>query len=210
MRFWHRMPKHPIPSGTVIGISVVAYGQPNSLASLIHALKCQTYKHYKVFIFHDGPWLTKDDERICMSAIDGDKRFNVSCTGVRANNFGHNLRQTGFNLAYREGCNWIGTMNADCWYAPVYFEWMLMEANKAEANFVYCNMVHSHKMWGPMKTAIRRGSIDAGSWLASSTLTSNVQWSSVEFAADWLFIDKLSKVKGFSAAKVDGYLFTHN
>lgn len=210
MRFWHKMPKQPLPKDAKIGISLVTYGQPDQLASLVHALKCQTFKNYMVYIFHDGPWLLPEHERTCLAAIDSDPRFKATCTGVRANNFGHNLRQTGFDLAYRDKCTWVGTMNADCWYAPVYFEWMLMEAYKASASFVYCNMIHSHKMWGPMKTLLKRGAIDAGAWLARSSLCSNTKWNSVDFAADWFFIEGLMRLPGFTPAKVDGYLFTHN
>lgn len=210
MRFWSRMPKQPIPDSARIGISLVTYNQPESLPALIHSIKCQTFKNYKIYIFHDGPWLSHDHARKCLGAIDKDPRFEVTCTESRANKFGHNLRQPGFDLSVKAGCSWLGTMNADCWYAPVYFEWMLMEACKAKAEFVYCNMVHSHKMWGPIKTAVRRGFIDAGSWLASARLCSGVKWDGLDFAADWSFIEKLSRKPEFKTAKVDGYLFTHN
>jgi hypothetical protein len=71
-------------------------------------------------------------------------------------------------------------------------------------------MVHSHKLWAPIKTELKRGKIDAGAWLASSALSSLVKWDSLDFAADWFYIDNLMKQPSFSAAKVDGYLFTHN
>ena len=71
-------------------------------------------------------------------------------------------------------------------------------------------MIHSHKMWGPMKTLLKRGAIDAGAWLARSSLCSNTKWNSVDFAADWFFIEGLMRLPGFTPAKVDGYLFTHN
>jgi hypothetical protein len=210
MRFWSRLGKKDTPKDAKIGISLVTYGKADGLASLIHALKEQTFPNFKIFIFHDGPWLSMDDKVVCDMAIAGDRRFDVICTAERANKFGHNMRQPGFDLAIKFGCNWIGTMNADSWYAPTYFEWMLSEANRMKASFVYCNMVHSHKLWAPIKTELKRGKIDAGAWLASSALSSLVKWDSLDFAADWFYIDNLMKQPSFSAAKVDGYLFTHN
>lgn len=210
MRYWDRLKKGSPPEKAKIGISLVTYGRPDGLASLIHALKEQTFPNFKVFILHDGPWLSVDDKVVCEMAVAGDRRFEMLCTKERANQFGHNMRQPGFDLAIKLGCDWIGTMNADSWYAPTYFEWMLSEAGRMKAGFVYCNMVHSHKLWTPLKTELKRGKIDAGGFLVRSDLASAVRWDRVDFAADWFYIESLMRQPGFSAAKVDGYLFTHN
>jgi hypothetical protein len=208
MRNWRS--KTNIPSSAKIGISLVTYHQGDSLASLIHSIKAQTYKNYYIHIMHDGPWSSEYNRAICLKAVDGDPRFFVGCTETRANKFGHNMRQAGFDAAINEGCDWIGTMNGDCWYAPVYFEWMLGSAYSIKASFVYCNMVHSHTLWGSVKTSMTRGKIDGGGFLMHKALCDTVKWTSTEFAADWFYIDKLKNKPGFVPAKVDGYLFTHN
>jgi Glycosyl transferase family 2 len=208
MRYWKT--KSNIPSSAKVGVSLVTYNQGNSLASLIYALKSQTYQNFKVYISHDGPWLDKASLDSCKLAIGQDARFDLSCTSSRAGKHGHNMRQPGLDKAMSEGCNWLCTMNADCWYVPVYFEWLLSKAYSDKASFVYCNMVHSHKLWAPVKTTLMRGRIDGGAWLASSCLCSKVKWTSTDFAADWFFVNNLSALAEFKPAKVDGYLFTHN
>lgn len=207
MRYWKS--RKNIPSNSKVGIALVTYNQTDCLASLIHALKAQTFKNFKVYIMHDGPWLP-EVLRVCLTAVGNDLRFDISCSDVRANKFGHNLRQIGFDKAYKDGCNWIGTMNGDCWYAPVYFEWMLSEAVVPKASFVYCDVVHSHKQWATLITSLARGKIDAGCWLAHSSITSLSKWVSLEFPADWAYISGLMRAPKFVPAKVSGALFTHN
>jgi len=208
MRYWK--PKPNIPASAKVGISLVTYNQGNSLASLIYALKAQTYKNFKAYISHDGPWADDESLSACKSAIGGDSRFDLSCTPFRVGKHGHNMRQPGLDRAVNDGCDWLCTMNADCWYVPVYFEWMLSKAYSDKASFVYCNMVHSHKLWAPVSTALMRGRIDGGAWIASACLCSKVKWDSTDFAADWFFVNNLSTLPEFKPAKVEGYLFTHN
>lgn len=206
MRYWK--PKKT-PSDAKVGISVVTYNQTDCLASLIHALKSQTFTNFKAYILHDGPWSEAAVRRFEMS-VDGDDRFVKSNSFDRMAKFGHHLRQIGFDSLKFDGCNWLCTMNGDCWYAPVYFEWMLGSAFENQANFVYCNLVHSHKLWKPMKSELKRGSIDAGSWIAHTDLVGSTKWDSQNFAADWEYIDKLKNKPNFKPAKVDGYIYTHN
>ncbi len=207
MRFWKS--RTNIPSAAKIGISLVTYNQTDCLAALVYALKAQTFRNFKVYIIHDGPWLP-EAHRVCLVAIDGDDRFSMSCTEERANAYGHNLRQIGFDKAYAAGCDWIGTMNGDGLYAPVYFEWMLSEAETAKANFVCCNMIHSHKQWHAFVTGLVRAQIDAGSWLARSSIASLSKWTSLAFEGDWVYIHGLTQAPGFVPAKVNGFLFVHS
>lgn len=206
MRYWK--PKRIDPNSKV-GISLVTFNQTNCLASLIHALKSQTFSNYRVCTLHDGPWIG-DSYRHYLNAVDSDSRFTTLDTPERQAKFGHNLRQKGFDNAIENGCNWICTMNADCWYAPVYLEWMLGSACENKANFVYCNLVHSHKLWKPMKSELSRGAIDAGNWIAHTSLVGDTKWESSNFAADWEYVNKLKAKSNFKPAKVDGYIFTHN
>lgn len=87
---------------------------------------------------------------------------------------------------------------------------MLYQMQKDSTEFVYCNMVHSHKLWQPMKTEMKRGKIDVGCWMASKELVQSVQWTDFTFAGDWSFIHKLHKSAEGRHAKVDGYLYVHN
>jgi hypothetical protein len=206
MRHWK---SKVITPGSKVCISLVTYNQTNCLASLIHSLKAQTFKDFKAYVLHDGPWSSEAEEHY-MGAVGNDSRFVKGNSPERENKFGHNLRQVGFDMGVADKCNWICTMNADCWYAPVYLEWMLGSAHENKSNFIYCNMVHSHRLWRPMKTDIRRGAIDAGSWIAHTDLVGDIKWDSHIFAADWDYISKLKCSPDFKPAKVEGFIFTHN
>jgi hypothetical protein len=206
MRHWKSKAVTP---GSKVCISLVTYNQTNCLASLIHSLKAQTFKDFKAYVLHDGPWSSEAEEHY-MGAVGNDSRFVKGNSPERENKFGHNLRQVGFDMGVADKCNWICTMNADCWYAPVYLEWMLGSAHENKSNFIYCNMVHSHRLWRPMKTDIRRGAIDAGSWIAHTDLVGDIKWDSHIFAADWDYISKLKCSPDFKPAKVEGFIFTHN
>lgn len=206
MRYWK---KRQVDPSFKVGITIVTYNQTHCLAALIHAIRDQRHVLHRGSVINDGPW-DESAFKMCQNAIDGDPRFEMLSTETRMNKFGHNLRQIGFNRSKENGCNWLCTMNGDCWYAPTYFEWMLSQATLEKANFVYSNLVHSHKLWKPMKSELKRGSIDAGNWIAHTNLIGDTQWDSTGFAADWDFISKLKDKPNFKPAKVDGYIYVHN
>ena len=209
MRNW-KSKLSEIPESEKIGIALVTYNQGDCLASLIHAIKAQTFRNFKIYITHDGPWTCDEHRDKCIRAVDNDPRFSISCTEKRANKFGHNMRKIGIRAALDDGCNWIGTMNGDCWYVPVYFEWMLFHALAKKANFVYCNMIHSHQLWESLNTSIKRGRIDGGCFLANRDICKDVKWGDTDFAADWHYIERLKKQPNFAPVKIDRFLFTHN
>lgn len=206
MRYWKAKSIKP---DSRVGLVVVTYNQTNCLSSLIYALKAQTFSNFVAYIMHDGPWTLNAGNSVT-AAIGDDSRFVKANSDTRAAKFGHNLRQPGFDMCIKSGCNWLGTMNADCWYAPIYLEWMLGAASAENSNFVYCNMIHSHKLWKPLKTELKRGSIDAGGWIAHTDLVSGTRWDTTGFAADWEYVKKLKEKPYFKPTKVDGYIFTHN
>lgn len=206
MRNWK---KRYVDPSFKVGISIVTYNQTHCLASLIHSIRSQGYDLYRGSIIHDGPW-TDLAFKTCQNAIDGDTRFEMLASETRANKFGHNLRQIGFDRAVADGCNWLCTMNGDCWYAPTYFEWMLSKATESNANFIYSNLVHSHTLWQPLRAEVRRGCIDAGSWIAHTSLVGDTKWDNLSFAGDWDFIKRLKEKPNFKPAKVEGFIYVHN
>lgn len=206
MRYWKAK---SITPGSKVCISVVTYNQTNCLSSLIHALRAQTFKDFKAYILHDGPWSNEASTHY-LNAVGSDHRFVKLNSPTREAKFGHHLRQVGFDMGAGDKCNWLCTMNADCWYAPVYLEWMLGSAHENKSNFIYCNMVHSHKLWKPMKSDLKRGAIDAGNWIAHTSLVGDTKWNSNSFSADWEYVNKLKNKPDFKPSKVDGYIFTHN
>lgn len=213
MRYWkkHRDTKlkqttHP---NVCVGLVVATYQQKAPLECLLQSLVAQTHTNFKVLVVHDGPWDAK--QQFDLQIRYGlDDRFAFVNTGKRENAFGHNCRQYGLPVLARE-VELIGTCNGDVYYAPTYFEWMLGAMVKRDALFSYCNLVHSHLLWQPMKTELRRGKIDVGCWLADSEYVQNTPWEGREFAADWFYIERLlKKIPKAKVVKIDGYLYHHN
>jgi GT2 family glycosyltransferase len=206
MRYWKLK---SINNNYKVGMVVATYDQTNCLQALIASLKTQTWRNFKVIISHDGP--ASNEVRAAYKAVvAGDDRFDFVETAVRQNKFGHERRYEGFQELIKQDADYLCTTNGDCWYTPNYFESMLYQMQKDNMEFAYCNMIHSHKLWQPMKTEMKRGKIDVGCWMASRKLIEQVRWTDFSFAGDWSFIHKLHKVAEGRHAKVDGYLYVHN
>lgn len=207
MRFWVK--KNNIPKNCKIGVSLVTYDQTDCLQGIIYSLKCQTFKNFIVVVIHDGEWTLKAKNSF-KNAVGDDDRFFALNSEVRLNKFGHNNRQVGFDFLKNLGCNWFGTMNGDSYYVPIYFEYMLSKAYEDNSNFVFCNMVHSHKNWKMLETNLNRSHVDGGCFLANIDLIADKKWDSLDFAADWFYISKLKDDNKFKSSKIDSCLFVHN
>jgi len=203
MRFWKRK---DIGGKPVVGMVVATYKQTDCLQSLLSAFKAQTYRHFKILVVHDGPWELKDKIH---TMFDCDERFQFVASGdKRENVFGHNSRAVGLPVLAPD-CAYLGTCSGDAWYAPVFFEAMVYALQSQKADFAYCNMIHSHTSWQPLDTRLARGKIDLGCFIASSELIADTPWTSMEFAADWFYIEKMLK-KNPKVAKVKPYLYVHS
>jgi hypothetical protein len=207
MRFWQK--RNNIPKDDKVGICLVTYDQTDCLQGLIFSLKCQTFKNFVVVVVHDGEW-TEQAKKSYENSVGNDDRFIALNSEKRLNKFGHNNRQFGFDVLKNLGCNWFGTMNGDSYYVPIYFEYMLSKACEDKSNFVFCNMVHSHRMWTMLDTKLDRSYIDGGCFLANINLIEDTKWDSLDFAADWYYVSKLKDNKNFKSSKIDSCLFVHN
>jgi len=206
MRYWKR---NSINNNPQIGMVVVTYDQTSCLQSLLSSLKAQTWQNFKILVSHDGP--ASHEVKTAFNAVAGkDGRFIFQETAERKNQFGHERRYKGFVDLIAAGSEYLCTTNGDCWYTPNYFESMLYQMQTDVSEFVYCNMIHSHKLWQPLTTTIKRGKIDVGCWMASRRLIEKVDWTDFGFTGDWSFIHKLHKVSENKQSKVEGYLYVHN
>lgn len=203
MRKWRKL---PIQGQPMIGMVVATYNQDDSLRGLAASLRCQTYTNFKALAVHDGP----AEQKYRDAWPTHDPRFLWTELPVRKNEFGHPNRRLGFSLL-ADKCDYLCNTNGDCWYVPVFFESMLHHLQGNKADFVHCNMVHSHKHWAPMVTEIGRAKIDTGCWLAKTELVMAAlpHWTSNEFAADWLLIEQMMKAKP-RLAKVSNFFYVHN
>lgn len=206
MRYWKMK---AIVDNPKVGMVVVTYDQTACLQSLLACFKAQTWKNFLILVSHDGP--ASDEVKAAYKAIVGDDaRFLFVETKERTNQFGHDRRGAGFKTLVELGCDYLGTANGDCWYTPNYFESMLHQMQKDNTQLAYCDMIHSHKMWQPLRVEMKRGKIDAGSWIGHKDIVSKAEWTDFGFFGDWSFIHKLHKICEGRHSKVAGYYYVHN
>lgn len=212
MRFWK---PQPIKGKPTVGIAVAAYlgGEDAnrngpSLAVLVNSFKAQTYQTWKMLVVHDGPHVD-DSSYWASGATTLTNRVNFITTPERKQQFGHPHRQKAIEELVESGCDWIGLTNQDNYYAPVYLEWMLSTAQEKDAAFVYCDCVHSHKMWKPLPGEVRRGHIDLGGFLVRRDVAEKIKFDKFTFAGDWDYISRV-RTAAKKIAKVSASLFVHN
>jgi len=210
VRYWK--PK-PVPGTPLVGIAAAAHVSADrvgaALVGLVYALKAQTYVEWLLDVTHDGPadvhaahWLTRTDA--------ADPRVTVTQTPARAQQFGHPHRQAAVERLLAAGCEWVGLTNQDNYYAPTYLEWLLHAGVVKQAPFVYCDCVHSHKLWTPMPTRPKRGHIDLGGFLAHRSIVEKVKFDKFTFSGDADYITRLVQAAGGKTEKVTACLFVHN
>lgn len=212
MRYWKKFKdKHKFKdtADVRVGVVVSTYRQFHILETLLASFQAQTHSNFRLVVAHDGPW---DPQQLhdLQFKFGNDDRVTFTCSPDRMNVSGHNTReQERFDLAARTDL--VGFCNGDVYYVPTYLEWMVAQMVRQSAAFGYCNMVHSHQMWKPMTTELKRGKIDVGCFLADSELVADTPWRSTEFAADWVYIRDLTKrLQKTEITKIDGFLYVHN
>jgi GT2 family glycosyltransferase len=145
-------------------IVCVTYGQDHELKTLISSLRCQTRRDWRLAILHDGPHAALGANLAAHGFLDEQVEFHE--TAVRANDYGHSLRDLGIREHARG--DWLLLTNGDNYYCPRFVEYMLAEAERdPAAGLVYCDMVHSHNRpdsssgsdYGYFATEIRRLSV---------------------------------------------------
>lgn len=209
MRYWK---KKDIAGDPLVGMVIATYRQSYCLRALIASLQAQTYGNFVCLVIHDGP----ADDSIRAFQPTNDPRFVWIETEKRANAFGHNLRQLGFDrLLDKYRARYVCTTNGDGYYVPVYFEAMVHRLQSTKSDLVFCNLVHSHerngKLWQEMITQPKRGHVDLGCWMADAGLVQATPWTDFSFAGDWTHFERMAKRAGPSKmAKVDMTLYVHN
>lgn len=209
MRYW----KPRVISGNTVGIVITSYlgddpRRVSSLMCLLWALKAQTYPHWVAKIAHDGPL----DPQLKKCFLEVDSRVSV-VEFDRLKHHGHPHRRVAALsdtwCDVREKPTWILMTNDDNYYAPAFLEWLVSEGEAQRSDIVYCNMVHSHKLWAPFRTELSRGKIDIGSFLVRRTLVEKVPWTDFSFSGDGAYVEALA-VQAKRTTKIEATLFTHN
>ena len=214
MRYW----KTKLKDGPTVGIVVASYLNDDSrrqdaLTCLLSSIVAQTYPNWSVKVVHDGPV----DNALPASSVTLDPRIDFICTPNRTKQHGHPHRreQALAPFTYKgspstvQQPEYIVFTNDDNYYMPVFLEWMLAEAVGTKSDFMYCDMVHSHRLWQPFVTTPKKGRIDLGCFMASRDLIAKVPWTDFSFSGDGVYIEALV-ASAKRARKLDATLFVHN
>lgn len=203
MRFWK---PRPLPRKVTVAMIVASYLNGDkrrhaSLHCLLTSLLAQTHQDWTATVVHDGPTAMLPLPREIY-----DARVQFVRTSRRLEQFGHPHRHA---YAMQADAEVIGFTNDDNYYMPTYFEWLLADMVRQKADFVYCDMVHSHKMWRPMTTRPMYKHLDVGGFLVTKKLVAATPWVDFSFKGDGTYIDALV-AKARKVVKVPATLFVHN
>ena len=217
MRYW----KPKLKSGPTVGIIVASYlnedeRRSRALNCMLASVVAQTYNNWRVKVVHDGPCTASSFSQ--NEVID--PRIEFICTSERKLQHGHPHRREqalapftyrGDNPAYLATCqpDYFVFTNDDNYYMPVFLEWMLHEAKTSDSDFLYCDMIHSHRLWQHFITTPKKGRIDLGSFLVHRSLVEKVPWTDFSFSGDGTYIEALVSAAK-RVRKLDATLFVHN
>jgi glycosyltransferase involved in cell wall biosynthesis len=182
-----------------VSITVASYRRPRSILTTLASFLAQTYQNFEIIVAHSGSG--PDVQNIVLGL--SDPRITFMEIPRIDNDWGAHCREGAKKFATGQ---WLGTTNDDN-----YFEWMLTAAKMENADFVYCNMVHSISQWKAFDVAPHMGHIDAGGWLCKAEIVKNTPWpeqARTDSDGDYIVNRLLPKCN--KAVKVPGFLFIHN
>ena len=193
----------------MLTIIAVTYNHKDSLKCFINSIKNQTNNGWSLFIIHDGPNPSLKEELTNENYLSDKVSFIEH--PVRTENYGHLLRK--WSLENIELSEKVLLTNADNYYTPN----LVDEVLKYEEDFIYFNVVHSHKnksnhnksTYGFMNADLICGKIDMGCAVIKSELAKQVGFNSIAFEADWYYFEDVLKTNP-SILKIDKVLFVHN
>lgn len=215
MRYW----KSKLKNGPTIGIVVASYlnddeRRSRALTCMLSSLVAQTYDNWRVKVVHDGPCNTFPFPK---NEITCDPRIQLINTPERKKQHGHPHRREQalapftYNDKSAATCmpDYFVFTNDDNYYMPVFLEWMLAEATSAASDFVYCDMIHSHRMWQHFVTMPKKSRIDLGSFMVHRSLVEKIPWTDFSFSGDGTYIEALVAAAK-CVRKLNATLFVHN
>jgi glycosyltransferase involved in cell wall biosynthesis len=197
----------PLPGNPKVSMIVSAYGRPQQILVTLSSFIAQTYANWECLVVHDGP--TQGDTSLYeVVQRFGDSRIYYFETAERKNDWGNSSKEWGSQLAIGD---FIGHSNDDNYYAPVYFEWLIHSMLSGDAQFAYCNMIHSHHAWQPLSCDLRPGQIDGGGWIARADIVRDTPWPDdrKDGMADGIYVQRLVE-RCQRTIKIPGFLFVHN
>ena len=204
----------PKKRSSKLEIICTAYQRSIPLTCQLWSFAAQTRLDFKVVVYHDGP--NKEVEKAISIFKDSNDSFELEFrfTKTRHNDYGHSLREIGL---LQSTSPFILLTNDDNYYTPPFVEEMLGPLERNEADVVYCDMVHSHKIldlpnpigYQTLKTEPRLNRIDIGAFVFRAEIGKKVGFIDKSFAADGIFFESMLEV-GANLKKIEKTLFVHN
>jgi glycosyltransferase involved in cell wall biosynthesis len=192
----------PVPGRPRISVAVATFEQTDELACLLYSFRAQTYDHWEAIVVHDGPGPAG---RAVVERI-GDPRIVYVETESRRGSYGHPWRDRG--IAACRG-DYIFLTNGDNYYCPVFFEWMLHTLTTRNADLAFCDLVHSHAQWAPLRCGPAKGMVDLGCYVARAALMKTTPFADHGFFGDGVYFEELRR-KANMVIHVPKALFVHN
>jgi hypothetical protein len=183
---------------------------------LLHSLIAQQCGDWRLLLIHDGPPPIPLLHHI--EAMD-DPRLDFRWTDERANQWGHDLREWGIEIAkgdYRyngKNADILGILhtNADNYYAPGFIGRVRNVIRYNPVAGVYCDCLHNYKGWLHFKTTLSANLIDLGCMVVRADIAKEVGFPWRKVNADWTFFEEIIKRYGEgSIHKINGIHFVHN
>jgi hypothetical protein len=195
-----------IPSDCKVSMVIACYRNIRKILLPLASLINQTHENWEAIIVHDGSEGSCEVWDVVNNFCDPRLRYHE--LPLKSNDWGNSSKEYGSQLATG---NYIGHSNDDNFYAPVYFEWMLRSLIENQAQFAYCDMVHSHRQYQPMTCEPRACHIDGGGWLCQAGIVKATPWPTPknDGHADGHYVEALVSRCG-RVTHVPHYLFTHN
>jgi len=188
-----------------IDIISVAYQRSPEIKTFINSIKAQSFRNYKLHLFHDGPEFTIKDELERENYLNSDILFHY-CDKTYGT-YGHHLRDIG--IRYFAESPWLLITNADNYYCPTFLEEMLCHSHNMDV--VFCEMVHSHLNYQLQNTSFANTGIDIGAFIVRTEIAKKINFNHRDFGADGKFIDEIKQAyPDLRVKKVEKILFVHN
>jgi hypothetical protein len=217
-----------------IHIIASAYQRFGELRVFVQSFINQTKNNWLLTVIHDGP---NQEFNFIMSEFvkNFPKKINFHNTDVRANDYGHSLRDLGLKAIKGD---YVLLTNADNYYVIKYIEFLNEVILINDPDVITYDMVHSHKnpgiysKWNYLlnrlfffnfknlinrpsynyfKTSYKRDKIDIGAAIIKTNLIKELDFRDKTFSGDATYFEDIAKIKSsLKIIKIPRVLFVHN
>ena len=191
-----------------IHILAVTYGHDIELKCFINSILCQTNPNWTMLIVHDGPNEKLEEDLLRKGYLD-DQRITFICSPKRRKTHGHVLRQTYMKEMPDDG--YLLLTNGDNYYVPTFVDTVLNSIGFDDISLIYWDFKSHQTQYLTRPCQLLFSKIDMGAAVVKSSLAKKVGFSSLDYAADWIYFRSVLNSPDFvQSRKIEGMMFIHN